>query len=151
MHNNFHIISKWFMKSLSYEINQSNIIRKTKKGFRINLVKGIKIFLKKKKKQYRRKRYKNLSECEKQKLVKYRKTYYKVWKNSLTFSRNYSKAVFQVIIRILVSNIYKTCFFGQGRGFFLRVGLGKWSSIRNFLKEISIFFCTTLWFGKFFR
>ena len=37
------------MKSLSYEINQSNIIKKTKKGFRINLVKGIKIFLKKKK------------------------------------------------------------------------------------------------------
>ena len=63
------------MKSLSYEINQSNIIKKTKKGFRINLVKGIKIFLKKKKKQYRRKRYKNLSECEKQKLVKYRKTF----------------------------------------------------------------------------
>ena len=103
-------------------------------------MKGIKIFLKKKKQQHGRKRYKNLSEYEKQKLVKYRKTYDKVWKNSLTFSRNYSKAVFQVIIRILVSNIYKICFFGQGRVFFLRVGLGKWSSIRNFLKEISIFF-----------
>ena len=37
------------MKSLSNEINQSNIIKKTKKGFRINLVKDIKIFLKKKK------------------------------------------------------------------------------------------------------
>ena len=129
------------MKSLSYEINQWNIIKKQKRVSNKPCERYQDLSEKKpKKQQYGRKRYKNLSEYEKQKLVKYRKTYDKVWKNSLTFSRNYSKAIFQVIIRILVSNIYKICFFGQGRGFFLRVGLGKWSSIRNFLKEISIFF-----------
>ena len=64
--------------------NSSNVLNvikkptknKTKKGVKINFVKGIKILLKKrekKKRQYGCKRYKNLAEDERQRLVEYRK------------------------------------------------------------------------------
>ena len=63
--------------------NSSNVLNfikkptknKTKKGVKINLVKGIKILLKnrEKKRQYGCKRYKNLAEDERQRLAEYRK------------------------------------------------------------------------------
>ena len=61
-----------------------DIIEKTKKTFKKNLLKNNKIFLKKKKKtkqQYGSERYKNISENEKQKLVDYRKRYYEKLEN----------------------------------------------------------------------
>ena len=66
------------------KILRLDIIEKTKKRLKNNLVKKNKIFPRKKKKikqQYERERYKNLSENENLKLVEYKKRYYEKLKN----------------------------------------------------------------------
>lgn len=66
------------------KILRLDIIEKTKKRLKKNLVKKKKIFPQKKKKikqQYERERYKNLSENENLKLVEYKKRYYEKLKN----------------------------------------------------------------------